>query len=68
MPCIMNAANEVAVYAFLNERISFLSMSDLIERTMQRVSFVENPEYTDYVSTDAEARRIAAEMVINGLK
>ena len=68
MPCIMNAANEVAVYAFLNDQISFLGMSDLIEKIMQRVSFIEKPGYADYVSTDAESRRIAAEMVINGLK
>ena len=64
MPCIMNAANEVVVAAFLNERISFLEMTDVIEMTMGKTTFVEKPTYEDYVMTDEEARRLAAEMVI----
>lgn len=64
LPCIVNAANEVVVAAFLNDQISFLGMSDIIEKTMQKVAFISVPTYEDYVSTDAEARRIAAEMVI----
>lgn len=60
MPCIVNAANEVAVAAFLADGISFLGMSDLIEKTMQQATFVTAPTYDDYVATDAEARRIAA--------
>lgn len=67
MPCIVNAANEVVVAAFLKDQISFLGMSDVIEKTMQKVAFVKTPTYEDYVSTDAETRRIAAEMVINGM-
>ena len=63
MPCIVNAANEVVNRAFLEDRISFLRMSDVIETTMQRTSFMENPGYEDYVRTDAEARRIAAENI-----
>lgn len=63
MPCILNAANEVVVDAFLNDRISFLGMSEVIEKTMQRVSFVKSPVYDDYVATDAEARRIAVELI-----
>lgn len=63
MPCILNAANEVVVAAFLNDRIGFLEMSDIIERTMQKTSFVQTPSYDDYVNTDAEARRIAEEIV-----
>ena len=63
MPCIVNAANEVVVAAFLNDRISFLGMSDVIEKTMQRVQFIKTPTYSDYVETDAEARRIAEELV-----
>ena len=63
MPCIVNAANEVVVDAFLHDRISFLGMSDVIEQTMSRTSFLEKPTYEDYVATDAEARRLAAEMI-----
>mgnify|MGYP000700688629 FL=1 len=59
MPCIVNAANEVVVAAFLKDNISFLGMSDVIEKTMTRVSFIQKPTYEDYVATDAEARRIA---------
>jgi 1-deoxy-D-xylulose-5-phosphate reductoisomerase len=59
MPCILNAANEVAVAAFLEGRIGFLEMSDLIERTMTSVNFIPSPTYEDYVLTDAEARMIA---------
>lgn len=65
MACILNAANEVVVAAFLKDQISFLGMSDVIEKTMNRVSFISNPTYNDYVETDAIARRIAAELVIN---
>ena len=62
MPCILNAANEVVVAAFLQERIGFLQMSDVIERTMRKASFIVNPSYEDYVATDTEARRLAAEL------
>ena len=68
MPCIVNAANEVVVAAFLSDRISFLGMSDVIEKAMTRVPFIRTPDYADYVETDAETRRIAAELVINGVK
>jgi 1-deoxy-D-xylulose-5-phosphate reductoisomerase len=60
MPCILNAANEVVVAAFLQDRIGFLQMSDVIEKTMQKAAFVAAPTYDDYVATDAEARQIAA--------
>lgn len=62
MPCILNAANEVMVAAFLQDRIGFLQMSDVIERTMRKASFIVNPSYEDYVATDTEARRLAAEL------
>lgn len=65
MACILNAANEVVVAAFLKDQISFMGMSDVIEKTMNKVSFISNPTYQDYVETDAIARRIAAEFVIN---
>ena len=63
MPCIVNAANEVVVAAFLRDEISFLGMSDVIEKTMERVAFIANPTYDDYVATDAEARKIAASLI-----
>ena len=63
MPCILNAANEVAVAAFLEDRAGFLQMSDVIARTMEKATFVARPTYDDYVETDAEARRIAAEFL-----
>ena len=68
MPCIVNAANEVVVAAFLKDQISFLGMSEVIEKSMAKVPFIKAPTYGDYVSTDAETRRIAAELVINGMK
>lgn len=63
MPCIVNAANEVVVAAFLHDRISFMGMSDVIEKAMQKATFVQNPTYDDYVQTDAEVRRLAEEMI-----
>lgn len=64
MPCILNAANEIVVAAFLKDKVGFLEMSDIIEKTMQKTSFVKNPTYEDYVQTDAEARRIAQEFIL----
>ncbi len=63
MACIVNAANEVVNAAFLKDQISFLRMSEVIEQTMQRVSFIAKPTYEDYVATDAEARRVAEELM-----
>ena len=63
IPCILNAANEVVVAAFLQDRIGFLQMSDVIEQTMRKASFIVNPSYEDYVATDTEARRLAAELL-----
>ena len=63
MACILNAANEVVVSAFLQERIPFLRMSEVIEETMAKVSFIHTPTYEDYVATDAEARRIAEGLI-----
>ena len=59
MPCILNAANEIAVDAFLHDRVGFLEMSDIIEQTMAKASFIAKPSYEDYAMTDKEARRIA---------
>ena len=63
MPCIVNAANEVAVASFLHDRVSFLGMSEVIEKAMQTVAYVKTPTYEDYVATDAETRRITAELI-----
>lgn len=65
MPCIVNAANEVVVAAFLHDEVGFLEMSDIIEKTMNKVAYIEHPTYDDYVATDAEARRVGAIININ---
>ena len=58
MPCILNAANEIVVAAFLKDKIGFLQMSDIIERVMQKATFIKKPVYEDYVLTDEQARRL----------
>ena len=58
-PCILNAANEIAVDAFLNDKISFLNMSDLIANCMEKIIFVQNPSLEDLIETDKETRRLA---------
>ena len=63
MPAIMNAANEVAVAAFLKERIGFLDIAATIERTMHAIAFVGKPTYDDYVATDREARKYAEGLI-----
>lgn len=63
MACIVNAANEVVVSAFLKDKISFLRMSEVIEQTMAKVPFIQIPTYEDYVATDAEARRMAESLI-----
>lgn len=63
LPCVLNAANEIAVYAFLRNRIGFLDMTDVIEETMQKVSFLETPSLDDYLESDAEARHYAADRI-----
>ncbi len=63
MPCIVNAANEVVNRAFLEDRCGFLQMGDIIAETMQRATFDKNPTYETYIATDAEARRIATELL-----
>lgn len=64
MPCVLNAANEIAVDAFLKDRIGFLEMSDLIEKTMALTEFIEKPTYDDYVAVDAAARQRAQSYLI----
>ena len=59
--CVLNAANEIAVDAFLKEQISFTGMSDLIEKTMEQVDFIAHPSLGDYVETDRKSRCVARE-------
>jgi len=63
LPCVMNAANEIAVYAFLRNRINFLDMTQVIERTMQQVAFIEEPTLEEYFDSDGEARNFAADII-----
>src|SRR5688572_28818847 len=63
MPCVLNAANEVAVDAFLKDRIGFLEMSTVVERCLGKMDYIENPKYEDYVQTDSETRIKALEIV-----
>lgn len=66
MPCVLNAANEVVNLAFREGKMGFLEMSDVIGKTMDKTTFVSEPSYEDYVASDADARRIAAEMIRGG--
>ena len=65
MPCIINAANEIVVAAFLEERIGFLEMSDVIERCMQDMSFIAQPDLNNFLETDEHTRIFARELVTN---
>lgn len=63
MPCILNAANEIAVYAFLRNRIGFLDMTEVVEQTMARIPFLPEPTLEEYFETDGEARNFAASLI-----
>ncbi len=63
MPCILNAANEIAVYAFLRNRIGFLDMTEVVEQSMAKISFIQNPTLEEYFETDGEARNFAASLI-----
>ena len=63
MPCVLNAANEIAVWAFLRNRIGFLDMTAMVERTLQNVAFIEKPNLQEYFDSDAEARNFAASLI-----
>ncbi len=64
-PCVLNAANEIAVEAFLNDKIGFLQMSDVVEKCLQKIDFINKPCYEDYVETDKKTRVIASESIIS---
>lgn len=63
MPCVLNAANEIAVWAFLRNRIGFLDMTAMVEKTMQHVAFIEKPTLQEYFESDGEARNFAASLI-----
>jgi 1-deoxy-D-xylulose-5-phosphate reductoisomerase len=63
LPCILNAANEIAVFAFLRNRINFLDMTNVIEKTMASVPFIEQPSLQQYFDSDGEARSFAADLI-----
>jgi 1-deoxy-D-xylulose-5-phosphate reductoisomerase len=67
-PCVLNAANEIAVESFLKEQTGFLEMSDVVEKCLEKVSYIARPTYEDYVETDAETRRMAKELISNGVQ
>jgi len=62
-PCILNAADEVVVQAFLDERLGFMEMPEIIEKTMGRISFLDHPLIQDYLETDREARKVATDLI-----
>ncbi len=63
LPCVLNAANEIAVWAFLNNRIGFLDITAVVEKTMEKITFIEKPNLTDYFESDGEARNFAASLL-----
>ena len=63
VPCVLNAANEIAVYAFLRNRIGFLDMTEIVEQSMAKIAFIEKPTLQEYFDTDAETRDFAASLV-----
>jgi len=63
MPCILNAANEIAVFAFLRNRIGFLDITAMVEKTMEKITFIESPTLEEYLDSDAEARNFAASLI-----
>jgi 1-deoxy-D-xylulose-5-phosphate reductoisomerase len=63
LPCVLNAANEIAVFAFLRNRINFLDMTDVIEKVMQKVPFIQTPTLEEYYDSDGQARTYAADLI-----
>ena len=63
LPCILNAANEIAVWAFLNNRIGFLDITAVVEKAMQKINYIEKPNLADYFESDGEARNFAASLI-----
>jgi 1-deoxy-D-xylulose-5-phosphate reductoisomerase len=63
MPCVLNAANEIAVDAFLTDKIKFLEMSAVIEKCLAKTSLIQKPTYQQYIECDMETRKLAATFI-----
>ena len=63
MPCVLNAANEIAVWAFLKNRIGFLDITAVVEKTMEKIDFIKKPTLEEYFESDGEARNFAASIM-----
>ena len=63
IPCVLNAANEIVVNAFLNDKIAFLEMPEVIEKCMQTIQFIKNPSYEDLINTNNESRKLALQFI-----
>jgi 1-deoxy-D-xylulose-5-phosphate reductoisomerase len=63
MPCVLNAANEIAVWAFLKNKIGFLDITTIVEKAMEKINLIQNPTLQEYFESDAEARNFAASMI-----
>lgn len=63
VPCVLNAANEIAVYAFLKNRVGFLEMTDIIKSVLQKIPFIKSPNLNDFFESDGEARALAADFI-----
>ncbi len=62
MPCVLNAANEVAVAQFLNDKIGFLQIAEVVEQCLDKISHINHPQLSDYIETDKETRQLALEL------
>lgn len=63
MPCVLNAANEIAVDAFLKDKVKFLQMSEVIEKCLAKINYIQKPTYEQYIETDKETRQLAASLI-----
>jgi 1-deoxy-D-xylulose-5-phosphate reductoisomerase len=63
MPCIVNAANEVAVEAFLKDRVGFCQMTDIIEQSMQKIDYIKHPDLEQLIKTDQETRELTQSFI-----
>jgi 1-deoxy-D-xylulose-5-phosphate reductoisomerase len=63
MPCVLNAANEIAVWAFLKNKIGFLDITTIVEKAMEKITLIQKPTLQEYFESDAEARNFAASMI-----
>lgn len=67
IPCALNAANEITVNAFLNRKLQFIKMPDIIKSTMERINYIKTPDLSDYVETDKQAREISKKLINNNI-